>query len=201
MKRIAALALLAAAVAVLAIGEPDVDRRLAKVSAALDDSIAAREYHIDPAELLELMHNRQVQLYVLDVRDEAQYNLFHLVDSRRVSGGDEGIQWIKGLPAKAVKVIVADDDDGAAETWKRATAVNAANVYILDGGINAWLRLYFSRDHDGVTANADIQSFSAALGSRHVAAYPAIDHFEGHEFTKKVRIVLPVSAPTGGCGG
>jgi rhodanese-related sulfurtransferase len=194
MKRLAALLLLAAGVAVFFIGEPGVDRMTARASDHLDAELASRAWHIDPAELLGLMHGRQVELDILDVRDEAEYNLFHLADARRVPPGDEGIRWIEGLPGEAVKVLVDRGETQADRVWKRARAVGAQNIYILEGGVSGWLELY-SRRTGAPTA------FVAAVGARHGAAFPPADWLDGREFETKVKVVKPTVGPTGGCGG
>jgi hypothetical protein len=194
MKRLAALLLLAAGAAVFFIGEAGVDRMTARASERLDAELATRAWHIDPAELLVLMHNRQVELDILDVRDEADYNLFHLADARRVPPGERGIRWIEGLPGEAVKVLVDHDESQADAVWKQARAVGAQNIYILEGGISGWLELY-SR----LTGSPMV--FTAALGARNGAAFPPADWLEGREFETKVKMVKPIAGPTGGCGG
>jgi len=196
MKRIGALVLFLAAVAVFFIGQPSVDRRVARLADDLDAKIASRAYHIDPAELLEMMHTNQSRLVILDVRDEAAYNLFHLHEARRIGAGDDGVRAARALPAEAIKVLVDRAETRADDVWKRLSAVGTPNVYILAGGIDGWLELY-ARTQGGAAPPA----FAAALGARTPAAFPAPDCFAGREFTKKVTAVRTIAAPTGGCGG
>ena len=74
-----AIVVLAAALAVhsAATTNPRTRRIEAHVNQALKD----RSRHIDPAELPDVMHDNQMQLVILDVRGEADYNLFHIIGS------------------------------------------------------------------------------------------------------------------------
>ena len=66
--------------------------------AGFDKRIASREVFIDPAELLGLIHNNQIQLLMLDVRSESDFNIFHLRDARHVTLSDLEESW----PARRV---------------------------------------------------------------------------------------------------
>jgi rhodanese-related sulfurtransferase len=196
MKRIGALVLFAAAVAVFIIGQPSVDQRVAKRSAEFGAKIASRNFHIDPAELLLLMHENQSRLVILDVRDEADYNVFHLHEARRITPDAAGIEAARALPTDAVKVLVDTREARADLAWKRLTAAGTPNVYILAGGIDGWLGLA-----QGDGRGDGTRAFAAALGARQISAFPEADAFAGRAFTKKVTSVKAIAAPTGGCGG
>ncbi len=47
--------------------------------------LAYREVYIDPAELLHLMNDDYIELVIYDVRDERDWNMFHLVDAERIA--------------------------------------------------------------------------------------------------------------------
>ncbi len=57
-------------------------------------------------------HNYQVVvLRMIDARDEADYNLFHRVDSTRLAPGRLQDPWVKSLPADAIKVVMSNSEE------------------------------------------------------------------------------------------
>ena len=132
-----ALAILAA-FGLVAIGQPGLDEKLARQNASLEETLAAREIQLDPGEVVELMHNNQVRLVLLDVRSEADYNLFHLLDARHVTMTD--LPW--SLHPESLVVLMSNDEKLAAQAWKLLKVQTHANAYLLAGGINQWLTVY-----------------------------------------------------------
>ena len=72
------------AIAVVIIGQPTTADRWAAIEATDGTRLANREVQIHPGELLEKLHDATLQVIMLDVRSEADYNLFHIRDARRV---------------------------------------------------------------------------------------------------------------------
>jgi len=215
-KTFGAVLMLAGGAAVMAIGQPDLDRRLAKMEEELNEKIESREYHIDPAELLELMWNNQLRLALLDVRAEGDYNLFHLIDARLFDFTEDDFAWSEALPDETVRVVISNDEGRANEAWKKLTALGVRNVYILEGGVNRWLSLCKPHKAEGdrlepahvLRADADQlgpdelrYTFPAALGDRYPEARPPEHCFSEREYEKKVTVLKPVAVPVGGCGG
>jgi rhodanese-related sulfurtransferase len=217
VRRCAAGAAAAMAVVTLVIGQPSVERQVAWASAALDQSVRDRRIHIDPAELLDLMHNNQVQVVLADVRPEADYNVFHLLDAQNVNLRQLDSGWAAAVPNEAVVVVMSNDEQSANEAWKRlAVQLNAdpsvpvggrSRVYVLAGGVNRWLDLYDKRQvgtpgPETAPAGDDIcrHQLTAALGSRHTAARPEIKTAPKRDFIAKVQAVKPVRHVGGGCG-
>ncbi|UCH83658.1 MAG: rhodanese-like domain-containing protein [Candidatus Latescibacterota bacterium] len=215
-KPLAAAVMLAAALVLMIVGQPDLDRKLAWAASDLDEAIASRNYHIDPAELLELMWNNQLRLALLDVRDEGDYNLFHLIDSRWFAFTEEDLLWSAGLPGETVRVVLSNDETAANEAWKKLKVLGVPNIYILSGGINVWLSL--CKPHKSPTVemvpphilkpNASAlgddklkYTFPAALGDRYPEARPPATCFADREFTSKVEVLKPAAVLSGGCGG
>ncbi|MHC4960452.1 MAG: rhodanese-like domain-containing protein [Planctomycetota bacterium] len=187
--RRAAAALVVLAVAGLVVGQPTVEDRVAWQSAETDKQLAKRAVQIDPGELLELMNNNRVRVAVLDTRDEAAFNLFHLVDARRLDPRPDRDSWAMKLPAEDVKVVVAEDEQQAAATWRRLVALGLINVYLLDGGMPGWIDAYHGK-----------QPFPAALGARHPASNPDPDKVTKRGFERKVKVRKPSAAAGKGCG-
>ena len=112
--------MLAAAAGALLIGGPSAEDRLEWAGPALDREIQSRAYHIDPAELLDLMWNNQLRLALLDVRDEADFNLFHLIDARHFGFSSADLAWSQRLPDETVRVVMSNDEARANQAWKRS---------------------------------------------------------------------------------
>jgi len=171
--------------------------------------LKSRERHIDCAELLDVMHNNQMQLAILDVRDEPDYNLFHIVDSRRLPKDPLSAPWLKSLPTDSIKVVVSNDERAAEAAWKQLMLAGVPHVYILAGGINHWLDIYGSGHHPTTLpaipspAGDDTlrHSFALALGSRTPAADPELAHTPKYDYIHKVRPPKPIVKMSGGCGG
>jgi hypothetical protein len=209
LRRAAVVVALAVAAGTALLGQPTIQRRMAWERARLEADLASRKFHIDPAELLGLMHNTQVQLVLLDVRDEADFNLFHLVDARNVTLGQLEGDWPSRLPPKAVCVVMSNDERAAEEAWKRLTVrPTKINAYVLAGGLNRWLDLY--QDHlagvpgpeiPGAGGDLPRHRFSAALGEQMPAARPKLEEAPLRPFVTKVKALGPIRKASGGCGG
>jgi len=173
-KIVAVLAALAAGAGLLFIPQPSLEARLNRVELELDSLLTAREVMIDPGELLDLVYNNNIAVKIYDVRDEADFNLFHIVDSVRISGDKvRDPVWVRNIPQQTVLMLVSNDEKRAIESWKLLKTQNVQNLYILDGGINHWLDVYSDPEdpsvrtqrtasHSGVDALR--YPFDAALG-------------------------------------
>jgi len=84
-------------------------------------------------------------------------------------------------------------------------AESLPNVYILAGGVNAWIRTFgddaFLQENlvRGRENEQMAYRFEAALGARHPASEPNPAAFE-IEFEPKVKLELKRAAEGGGCG-
>ncbi|MGD2120472.1 MAG: YeeE/YedE thiosulfate transporter family protein [Gemmatimonadota bacterium] len=173
--------------------------------------LAERQVQIHPGELIAVAANRQMNLVLLDVRGERDFNLFHLLDSRRVDmdaivGGDLTKELLD-LPTNSVVILVSNDEAGAAEAWKMLVGEGIPNVYLLEGGINGWLDLFAvngacegCRRLDGEPADDELRwAFDAALGSNRPIANLDLFVDKGFFFTPKVKLEVK-ARPTGACG-
>jgi 3-mercaptopyruvate sulfurtransferase SseA len=100
--------------------------------------------------------------------------------------------WIKNIPKNSVIVTISDDEDKATQAWKVLYAHQVPNIYLLEGGINAWLKV-FSKGAKG-------HDFSRALGSRHPASYPDQKLISKRKYTKKIKSIGRQVKKSGGCG-
>jgi rhodanese-related sulfurtransferase len=203
----AAGALVLAAVAVALLGQPTTGRRWLRIEAERTAQLAAREVQIHPGELLSIIHDNAIRVRMFDVRPEAEYNLFHILDAERVdpTALDTLIAELHEAPANTVFVVMSNDEAAATEAWKILVAEAVPNVYILEGGINHWLDTFAGEEFKAayqlgsVPPGALSYRFDAALGSRYPAAEPDPRAFF-LEYTEKVQLEMKRGPSGGGCG-
>jgi len=196
------------AIVIALIGQPTTADRWANLEPSMAEALDNREMYVHPGELLETFHDHKLNLIMLDVRTEADYNLFHLLDAVHMPPEElpGEIDNLIAMPANTVIVVMSNDETTATEAWITLTAEAVPNVYILSGGINNWLDTFvttFEEDFCGSSIQAEDEQlhyeFEAALGSNCPAAYP--DHDEYHfEFEKKIQLELKRAPVGGGCG-
>jgi len=208
--QLAGAVLLLLAAAGLAIhGQPDLEKKWEYLAPQYGSRLTHRDVFIDPAELLHLMNDDYIELIIFDVRDERDWNIFHLVDAERVPLEElpKQRERLRTLSSLGVVVVVSNDEILATEAWKRLMALAKPNVYILEGGLNHWLNIYgVVDDESGSHATASLSSpdgtlrhpFKLALGSRHAAARPDEHIAAQREYTPKVKLLKKV-ARAGGC--
>jgi len=176
-----ALALITAAAGLAWHGQPSALEKWQFLAAELEPRLVQREVQIHPAEMLELMHDDYIDLRVIDVRDERDWNMFHLWGSQRIKldALEQHRKSFLKLPANGVIVFVSNDESRATEAWKRVMAIaSKPNAYILAGGINRWLGEYAGHaatdQESGHVPPDDTLRYPLqwAMGSRHPAALP-----------------------------
>jgi len=195
-----AAALIALAVVVIVIGQPTPTDRWRMVASELAPRLENREVHIHPGELLTYLYNDHVNVIMLDVRDETDYNLFHILDARRTS-----IEELPHLspallqePPNTLLVVMSNDETQATAAWQVLQGQSVPNVYILEGGVNHWLDTFNGNTEAGlvITPRASSgddtlrYSFPAALGAQYPSASPDPHEFE-IEYTPRVELELP----------
>jgi hypothetical protein len=143
---------------------------------------------------------------MLDVRDEVDYNLFHILDSRHVPLSElpEIIEELHLEPANALFVTMSNDEETATEAWKILEAESVPNAYILEGGINNWIATYGDDDltknfNRGAGDDQLCYIFDSAVGSNYSAAEPDPHAFE-LIYAPKVQMQLKRAPASGGCG-
>ena len=207
--RLAAVgALVAGAALVLVLGQPTTQDKWVRLAPEKETQLVERAVQIHPGELLTSLADDQLNVVMLDVRDEADYNLFHIRRARHlpldaVAAAIPALQL--EAAANTVYVLMSNDETAATEAWKMMVAESIPNVYILDGGLNNWLTVF---GHDDPTLQptpappGDDQlqyMFISALGDRYAAADPDPHHFE-LEYMPKIQLQLKRGATGGGCG-
>lgn len=203
----AAGGVLAIALAVLFIGQPTIEQRWAKMAPEMQPKLDEGAYYIHPGEVLDLIHDSRVNVILLDVRDVADFNVFHIQDSVNIPMEDlrGEMAKLREEPANTVFFVIGNDETLATEAWKELVAASVINVYILEDGINGWIETFgdpeFLAEHPRIDVEDDQIAFlfNAAIGDRYVAAQPNPDHFE-LEYESKVVLQVKRGASGGGCG-
>lgn len=190
--------------ALAVMGQPGLDEQVNRKSAEFAETIQSRKIFVDPAELLDAIYNDNLAVKIIDVRDEIDYNLFHIRDSELATMDMvRDPRWVRSLPKKAVIMLVSNDEAAAVEAWKLLKVQRAANLYVLEGGINNWLARYGDlKPKPGVAKSSDrlAYSFDLALGGNHPASDPNPEVCPKREYVKKIENVGKTAKKAGGCG-
>ena len=142
------------------------------------------------------------------MRNESDYNLYHLAGSNNVPL--ERLEKVvpdllSEPPANTIFITISNDEAAAIKAWKLLVASGVQNVYILDGGINGWIATFGAQDaalNPLVTAGADQlrYAFSAALGDRYKSCSPDPIEYEHLDFRSRIVLQLKRDKSGGGCG-
>ncbi len=200
--------LIAIAVVALVIGQPTIADKWNSVADEKAPLLEVdRAYQIHPGELLSVIHNDDIKLFMIDLRSESDYNLFHIEDAEHYSMDqlEDAAATLRLEPSNAVFVVMGNNEEISTEAWKMLAAQQLHNVYILEGGINYWLDVFA----DGHAHNAKLvlppgeemtHTFNAALGAKQPAASPNSHLIEELQFESKVKLELKKGPTGGGCG-
>ena len=207
LRYVGAAALLVGALAVLFIGQPTTEDRWASLEPTKGALLAERQVQIHPGELLATMNDRNLNLIMLDVRGEAEYNLFHIEDAilAPVETIPAKVDALLQEPANTIIVVMSNDEERATQAWKQLVAESVPNVYILDGGINRWLDTFAAQDGSLQRISAAARRIVCAtpsrlrLGARYPAATPDPHEYE-LEYTPKIKLDVKRGPGGGGCG-
>ncbi|MDL1912750.1 rhodanese-like domain-containing protein, partial [Chloroflexi bacterium CFX6] len=221
-------ALVAAALVVVFLGEPSFEQRYSKLTFTrtetveqlnaepvvttytytADEMLSNRLVFVSPAEAFKAKYNQSMKPVYLDVRSEADYNLYHVEDAVNVPL--DRIEEIIPLlltepPANTVFIVMSNDETAAIQAWKILVADTIPNVYILEGGINNWIAFFGADDeppHPNPQAGDDQLAylFPAALGDRYESCSPNPIEYENLEFEAKIKLQLKRDKSGGGCG-
>jgi len=144
----------------------------------------------------------------LDVRSEADYNLYHIEGAVNVP--TERINEVIPVlltepPANTVYIVISNDETAAVNAWKTLVASTVPNVYILEGGVNNWIAFFGTDDEPLQSALSPAPDqlayiFPAALGDNYESCDPNPQEYEDLEFEAKIVLQLKRDKSGGGCG-
>jgi rhodanese-related sulfurtransferase len=191
-----AAGLVVTALVVVWLGQPTTQDRWARLAPEKEQALTDRAVQIEPAELLTSMADDRLNMILLDVRSEIDYNLFHILGARNTPLSEVPAlvsELLLEPAANTVYVLMSNDEGAATEAWKTLVAESVPNVYILSGGVNGWIST-FGNDEPGIrptpTPPGDDQLhyiFASAIGDRYSAADPNI-HEMKLEFIPKIKL-------------
>jgi rhodanese-related sulfurtransferase len=216
----AAAGLAALALAVVFIGTPSTETKYARVQInrtvneqavkmSADEALAKRQVQIVPAELFKSLNDDTLKVTMIDVRSEADYNLFHI--RRAVNIPAEQLkahipELLVSAAPNAVYVVMSNDELVSTNAWKLLVAESIPNAYLLEGGLNNWISFFGKDDPEIVRASAPAGPeklqyiFPSALGDRYICADPSPMEYETLEFNAKIQLQLKRDKSGGGCG-
>ena len=172
-----------------------------------DQMLEKRLVQISPAEVFKTIYNQNVNLIMLDVRPESDFNLYHIKGAINVPINQLPVvipDLLTEPPANSVFVLMSNDETAATEAWKQLVASTVPNVYILEGGVNNWIA-FFGEEEGFLSASSLGEDeleyiFPAALGSRYESCHPNPIEYEELEFEPKIKLELKRDKSGGGCG-
>ena len=223
-----AVALFAGAVAVLALGTPSIEDKYNKATFtrtetieqvnadpivnttiySADEMLANRLVFTSPAEVFKSRYNQSMNPVYIDVRSEADYNLYHIESAVNIPL-ERLTEVIPVLlsepPANSVFILMSNDETAAIDAWKILVGSSVQNAYILEGGVNNWIAFFGESDkalQPAPNAGDDQLGyvFPAALGSRYESCDPDPIEYEKLEFEARIKLQLKRDKSGGGCG-
>lgn len=211
-------ALLVFALAVVFIGQPSFEQKYSKVTIkrevdgkpvvySAENALEQRLMQVSPAEVFKTVYNQKVNLIMVDVRPESDYNLYHIDGALNVPLDKLPSvipDFLTEPPANSVFILMSNDETAATEAWKQLVASSVPNAYILDGGVNNWIA-YFGKEENFQSASSAGTDqlkyvFPAALGSSYASCNPDPQEYETLEFEAKIKLQLQRDKSGGGCG-
>jgi rhodanese-related sulfurtransferase len=219
--------LFALALAVAFIGTPSLEERYSKLTFnrtetipqenadpivntltySADEMLAKRLVQITPAELFKTVYNQNINLIMLDVRSESDFNLYHINGAINIPLDKLSLvipDLLTEPPANSVFVLMSNDESAATEAWKQLAASAVPNMYILEGGVNNWIAFFGEKEgFEAASPVGDDQLgyiFPAALGNQYESCDPNPIHYEDLEFEARIKLELKRDKSGGGCG-
>ena len=169
-KALAAGGLALASVVVALIGQPTPARKFELLGEAVKKPVEDRAIFVHPAEVVALRQDINVQVVTLDLRDEHDFNLFHVGGARRVEPRalltPAVLRPILEAPSSTVTFLVGNGEGSALAAWKSLKALGAANLYVVEGGMNGWLEKFAA---PACVASPDPRAADQASGAEKLA--------------------------------
>ena len=208
LRLVGAATLIVLALVIIIIGQPTTAEKWASISSVKTAALVERKVQVHPGELLASLADQKLDVLMLDVRSQADFNLFHIEAARNVpleSINDLIPVLIADAPVNRVIVLMSNDEVAATEAWKIMQAESVPNVYILEGGINQWISVFGESETGIVPIKEPVPAdrfrfyFESALGDRYESCAPAPQDWE-LEYTPRIELKLQRNPSGGGCG-
>ncbi len=203
IKMSAAASLLAVCGLLVMLGQPSLEAKWERSQGEWAKSLENGEVYVHPGEVVELKKDRTLYVRILDVRSEAEFNLFHIGEAERLDRSELSrpavMNRLLTAPDNTIFFLVSNEEQASTKAWQALKAGGVANLYIIEGGINKWLEIFPPEPcllaksagmPDTGPAVQLVYDFRYAVGDRSRAAYP-----------DSVRTRPWVTCPEGGAAG
>lgn len=199
-----AVIILGLATIILIIGQPtlaDAWNRNAEKQAMLNEGRA----FAPPSEVSLAYYDPLINIVLLDVRSERDYNLYHIENARRIDMDDapKVYKELLDAPEGTVVIVMSNDETAAIEVWKQLVAKNSINAYVMEGGVNEWIETYGADQFQKIADHPDdtlAWVIPAAMGDRWASAIPGQPHNYGPYEYKIIKLQKKAPTGAGGCG-
>ncbi len=192
--------LLLAASATIFLGQPTPLERWKTVKPDVNKVFQENGHAIHPGELVEIWFDTRIKLNLLDIRNESDYNKFHLQDVKHLDSElmtETELVAMRYLDANVVHILISENGLEAEALWKKMKAYDINNVYILKGGMENWAKVF---QHLMQTPVEPISGWNGYLGSIHPLSVPDAHWIENLDYPKKVKLEFGAKVAQGGCG-
>jgi rhodanese-related sulfurtransferase len=146
LKMSAAAGLMATCGLMLVLGQPTPQAKWNILQSNWSKDLVDRTVYVHPGEVLELKKNGSIYVKILDVRPEAEFNVFHIAGAERFDPADLSksakVNRLLTAPENTVFFLVSNGEGTATQAWKAFKANGILNVYIIEGGLNKWLEIF-----------------------------------------------------------
>ncbi len=195
-------ALLLVSVVVMARGQPTPAQKFDLLGAEARRPVEGRGLFVHPAEVVALKQDLNLKVELLDLRDEHDFNLFHVGGSRRVEAAaltrGARLNELLARPPSTVSFLIGHGEAGGLAAWKELRALGVGNLYVVEGGVERWLELYappacVAEPLAAVEGIPPAWRFAFATGASLPAAWPELPVSRGF----RVPCQSPASAPDG----
>jgi len=203
----AASALATLAAITLIIGQPTLEERWQWIADQEQPRIDKREIYASPLEIAALQNDRAINIRLMDIRNEYDFNMFHIRDAVLTKHINVKMlaEELIAQPANTINVLMGNDETEATHLWKQLRAASVPNLYVLEGGVNGWLETFappgMLREHS-LLSDTETRTplyFDLALGSRHPMASPNPNAFS-KDYVRKIKMEIKRAPAGGGCG-
>jgi rhodanese-related sulfurtransferase len=168
----------------LVLGQPTPRDKWDRLQSNWSKNLTNREVYVHPGEVLELKKNASLALRILDVRSEADFNIFHIAGAQRLDPAEIAksatVTRLLSFPENTVFLLVSDGEAASTQAWKELKASGVMNLFIAEGGINKWLEVFppepcLLGKSSGQPSGSEEQlryNFRYAVGTQSRAAHP-----------------------------
>ena len=141
--------------------------------------------------MVALRKDTGLKIEVLDLRDERDFNLFHVGGARRVDPAEvDSLSELRRLldePPSTITFLADSGEVRSLDAFKRLRAQGVQNVYVLEGGVNHWLDLYptpacVASRVAGAAPDTPAYSFAYATGDSLPSAWPELPRSRSFRF-------------------